>query len=129
MSRILHFSHRVLQVLGFAAIWWAAEVFARWSHLPVPGGVLGLALVLLLLLTGCLPLHHVDLGAQWLLADMLLFFIPAVVAVARYTDLLASSGLKLLLLIAVGNTCVMLVTAMAVETVARRRGRSTGEQV
>ncbi|GAA0489483.1 CidA/LrgA family protein [Pigmentiphaga sp. GD03639] len=115
------FAARILQVLALVAVWWAADTAVRWTGLPIPGGVVGLFAVLALLLSGRLPLHRIDQGAQWLLADMLVFFIPAVVAMVRYQDLLRSEGLKLAAVIVLGNACVMLTTAMTVEWIARRR--------
>ena len=66
------------QVLGLAALWWASDLVMRWLHLPVPGSVAGLGILVLLLRTGLLPLAWVKEGADWLLAEMLLFFIPDV---------------------------------------------------
>jgi len=94
------FAVRLLQVLALVAVWWAADTAVRWTGLPIPGGVVGLFAVLALLLSGRLPLHRIDQGAHWLLADMLVFFIPAVVAMVR---------------------CVMLTTAVTVEWISRRR--------
>ena len=114
-------ARRVLQVLALIAVWWMSDLLVRRLGLPLPGGVVGLIAVLALLLSGWLPLERIELGAQWLLAEMLVFFIPAVVAMARYQDLLKSLGLKLLVVIVVGNTAVMLVTAAAVHRMTRRR--------
>jgi holin-like protein len=116
---------RALQVLALIAIWWASDVVVRKVGLPLPGGVVGLFVVLALLFSGWLPLERIELGARWLLAEMLVFFIPAVVAMARYEDLLRSMGLKLLVVIVVGNAAVMLVTALAVERLGRRRRVTT----
>lgn len=115
------FAVRILQVLALVAVWWAADTAVRWAGLPIPGGVVGLFAVLALLLSGRLPLHRIDQGAHWLLADMLVFFIPAVVAMVRYQDLLRNEGLKLAAVIVLGNACVMLTTAVTVEWIARRR--------
>ncbi|WP_296556809.1 CidA/LrgA family protein [Pigmentiphaga sp.] len=120
---------RVSQVLALVAVWWAADSAVRWAGLPIPGGVVGLFAVLALLLSGRLPLHRIDQGAQWLLADMLVFFIPAVVAMVRYQDLLRTDGLKLAAVIVLGNACVMLVTAVTVEWIARRRRVRTPAKV
>ncbi|MPS26691.1 MAG: CidA/LrgA family protein [Alcaligenaceae bacterium] len=120
---------RVSQVLALVAVWWAADSAVHWAGLPIPGGVVGLFAVLALLLSGRLPLHRIDQGAQWLLADMLVFFIPAVVAMVRYQDLLRTDGLKLAAVIVLGNACVMLVTAVTVEWIARRRRVRTPAKV
>ncbi|GAA4336286.1 CidA/LrgA family protein [Pigmentiphaga soli] len=108
------------QVLLLAALWWAADALSRWAHLPVPAGVLGLAILLALLFGGWLPVDGVRFGAQWMLTDMLLFFIPAAVATVRYGPMLRDSGLRLLAVIVVGNACVMAVTSIAVELLVRK---------
>ncbi|HEX9082358.1 MAG TPA: CidA/LrgA family protein, partial [Holophagaceae bacterium] len=69
------------QVLGLAGLWWGADLAMRALHLPIPGSVAGLGLLVLALRRGWLSLPWVKEGADWLLAEMLLFFIPAVVAV------------------------------------------------
>lgn len=120
------FAVRLLQVLILVAVWWTADTLVRWAGVPLPGGVVGLFAVLGLLLAGWLPLHRIDQGAQWLLADMLVFFIPAVVAMVRYQELLKSEGLKLAAVIVLGNACVMLATALTVEWIARRRRTRQG---
>ncbi|MDX3905691.1 MAG: CidA/LrgA family protein [Pigmentiphaga sp.] len=120
-SRFSILTARITQVLALVAVWWAADELVRRIGLPIPGGVVGLFVVLALLLSGKLPLHRIDQGARWLLADMLVFFVPAAVAMVRYRDLLASEGLKLLAVIVLGNACVMLATALTVEWAVRRR--------
>jgi holin-like protein len=61
----------------------------------------------------------IELGANWLLANMLLFFIPLVVSVVQFTQLLKSQGLMLFVNIGLGFACVMLATALTVEGVCR----------
>jgi holin-like protein len=61
----------------------------------------------------------IELGANWLLANMLLFFIPLVVSVVQFTQLLKTQGLTLLLDIGLGFASVMLATALTVEWVCR----------
>lgn len=50
---------------------------AVWLGWPIPGGVMGLGLLLLLFACGVLKPATLQLGAGWLMAEMLLFFIPA----------------------------------------------------
>ena len=46
-------------------------------------------------------------GARWLLAEMLLFFVPAVVAVVNYTQLLMVDGWRIMLVIALSTLMVL----------------------
>ncbi len=54
-------------------------------------------MVMLLLLIVCrvIPVSWVRAGARWLLAEMLLFFVPAVVAVVNYAQLLMVDGWRI----------------------------------
>ncbi|GLH74322.1 hypothetical protein GETHLI_28240 [Geothrix limicola] len=109
----------LVQVLGLVALWWAADQAARGLHLPIPGSVLALGALVLLLHTGLLPLAWIKEGADWLLAEMLLFFIPAVVAVVQYPSVILKAGWQLLVVILVGTVAVMVGTALVVERVFR----------
>lgn len=119
--RVRRFVHRsaVMQVgllLLFGAV---GEGIVRVTGLPLPGGVVGLALVLALLGMQRLRPGSLRRGAQWLLGDMLLFFVPAVLALLNHQELLGLLGLKLLAIILVGTAAVMAVTALTVEACTR----------
>lgn len=118
--RMLHRS-RPLQLALLAAFWLAGELLVRWSGLPVPGGIVGMLILLALLLSRRVSLFSTRRGAQWLLAEMLLFFIPAVLAVLDHQELLGLLGLKILAVILVGTVTVMSVTALTVDLCFRWR--------
>lgn len=107
------------QVGILIAVWWAADQAAAALQLPFSGGVVGLFVLVALLASGWLKPAAIELGANWLLANMLLFFIPLVVSVVQFTELIKAKGLILLLDIGLGFACVMLATAFTVEWVCR----------
>ena len=92
---------------------------ATWLGWPIPGGVMGLALLLLLFASGVLKPAMLQLGAGWLMAEMLLFFIPALMSLLDYGALIRDEGWRILLVIAVSTLMVMVVTALTVELVCR----------
>jgi holin-like protein len=102
-----------------AVVWWVADFAARRLDLPVPGGVIGLAALLALLLTGRIAPRWVKAGADWLLSDMLLFFVPAAVAVVQYGGLFKSDGWRLALVVVIGTLMVMVAVAFTVDQAAR----------
>ena len=107
------------QVGVLIVLWRLADHAASALHLPLSGGVVGLFVLVALLLSGWVRPAAVELGANWLLANMLLFFIPLVVSVVQFTQLLKDQGLALFLDIGLGFICVLLVTAWTVEGVCR----------
>ena len=106
---------RFLQILLIIAFWLAGDMLVRRLGLPVPGGVVGMFILIALFAGQCFNPRNVRLGAEWFLAEMLLFFIPAVPAILNHHEFLGWLGLKVLVVILVGTAIVMIVTAFVVD--------------
>lgn len=126
------FSHKhshlalLLQVLSLVLLCLGCNwLVAAWA-LPLPGSVLALIILLLLLMTRLLPAAGIKRGADWLLSEMLLFFIPAVMAVSQHAELLRHDGLRILAVILLGTVTVMVSTAFLVDMVFRWEHRRAG---
>ena len=112
-----------VQGAALIGLWWLCDAAVRAAGLPIPGGVAGMVVLLALLASGLLPVGCLRLGAKGLLNHMLLFFVPAAVVLRDHTELLGSTGLKVLAVIVVGILSVMAGTALAVELHIRLRSR------
>ncbi|WP_239032018.1 CidA/LrgA family protein [Paroceanicella profunda] len=115
--------NRLFQIGLIIGFWAAGEALVRLLGLPLPGSIVALAAVLALLACRRLRVVSVRRGADWLLAEMLLFFVPAVLAVLDHREFLGLLGLKVLLVILVGTVAVMGTTALTVELCCRWRLR------
>lgn len=122
-ERIRHFARIAWQVLLMAWIWLAADAASRHFLPQIPASLLGLGFVLALLWTRTIRREWLAHGAAWLTGEMLLFFVPAVVAVVQYPDLVRRDGLAILLLILGSTVCVMICTALAVDVAWRLQAR------
>ncbi|WP_048697922.1 CidA/LrgA family protein [Erwinia piriflorinigrans] len=114
--------HRIqvpLQVALYIGIFMISERLVAWLHLPLPANIVGMLLLLTMIVLRVMPLGWVKAGASWLLAEMLLFFIPAVVAVVNYADLLRVEGWRILLVIAISTLLVLAATSLVVDRVYR----------
>lgn len=99
----------------------AGEVLARGLHLPFPGPVVGL--VLLLAALNWAPLRGaVEAAAQALLAHLSLLFVPVGVGVITHLSLLSQHGWKLLLAVVVSTWIGLAVTALVLRALLARRG-------
>lgn len=108
------------QIIIILAVWSCADVLQKLLNLPVASGVLGFFLLLFLLEMKWLKLAHVERGADLLLAELLLFFIPPVVGVIQYQDLLITSGWKILLVILISTALVMMVSVYSVRLLLKQ---------
>jgi holin-like protein len=111
------------ELAALVALFLFGGQLAAWLGWPIPGGVMGLGLLLLLFACGVIKPATLQLGAGWLMAEMLLFFIPALMSLLDYGSLVRSEGWRILLVIAVSTLMVMVVTAVTVELVCRWRLR------
>ncbi|TWB47885.1 holin-like protein [Rhizobium sp. ERR 922] len=103
------------QILLLLAFWQAGEAIVRLAHLPIPGAIAGMLLVLVLFTSGKVKLASMKRGAEWFLAEMLLFFVPAVLALLDHGEFIGIIGLKVLTVIFAGTIIVMGVTAIAID--------------
>lgn len=107
------------QVVLYAGLFIFAQYLVQWFHLPLPANLIGMLLMLALIACRILPLAWVRAGARWLLAEMLLFFVPAVVAVVNYSQLLLVEGWRIFAVIALSTLMVLGATAWVVDKVYR----------
>lgn len=105
----------LLQALG--------EALARGFHLPLPGPVLGLALLLVALRIEALR-APVAAAAEALLAHLSLLFVPVGVGVITHLALLSQYGWKLLLAIVLSTWVGMAVTALVLRALLARSARA-----
>ena len=119
-------SSRLLQILFILTFWLAGEAIVHASGLMIPGAIVGLFIVLTLLASKRLSIWTVRRGAQWFLGEMLLFFVPAVLAVLDHPEFLGLLGLKILAVIAVSTLIVMVVTAAFVDLCYRLSSAEEG---
>lgn len=115
--------NRWLQIAVLIAIWWASEALVHALALPIPGGVVGMAVLLVLLASGRVRIAWFSRGSSGLLDHMLLFFVPATMALLDHPELFSLTGLKVLAVIFVGTFLVMTGTALVVEVCFRWNAR------
>lgn len=100
-------------VLYFFAL--IGNVIVSVLHLPVSGSIVGLFIVLALLYFNVLKLSKIELGASFLMSEMLLFFIPSAVAIIQYKDQILQHGSQFLIVIILSTITVMIVTGLVAQ--------------
>ncbi|MCZ0703809.1 holin-like protein [Natronobacillus azotifigens] len=83
--------------------------------IPLPTTIIGLFLLFFALCFGVVKLEWVEKGANWLMAELLLFFIPSAVGIVNYEEIASWQGINAILVIGLGTFIVMGSTAWIVE--------------
>ena len=105
----------VIQVGGLCFFAWLCQWAALCVHSIIPGSVIGLGVLFILLSCHWVPEKIVNQGSAWLIGDLLLFFIPPVVAITKYQSILESYGAELIVCMLLASTSVLLGTAFIVD--------------
>ncbi|WP_354500441.1 CidA/LrgA family protein [Paenibacillus favisporus] len=112
-----------VQVAVLMLFSYAMNQLAGLLHLPVPGSILGIIVLFLLLESGIVKLEWIEVGANWLLAELLLFFIPAAVGVMKYFSMLESDGVRILLVVIFSTVVVMASSGLTAARIAKHKER------
>ncbi|MEO3726842.1 CidA/LrgA family protein [Pseudomonas syringae] len=121
VSTVKYLSRLLAELAVLLALYLLGCQIAAWLAWPIPGGVIGMALLLMGFALGWVKPAALQMGAGLLMAEMLLFFIPALMSLLDYGALLRDDGWRILLVIAASTLMVMLVTAFTVELAVRLR--------
>ncbi|MFT8323405.1 MAG: CidA/LrgA family holin-like protein [Bacillus sp. (in: firmicutes)] len=111
----------ITQILFIHVFLYIGMVIKWVVPLPIPASMVGLILLLICLLTKIVKIEWVEKGATWLLAELLLFFIPSAVGIVNYDEILNMKGIQTILLIAVSTFVVMIATGFTAEKIYNRK--------
>lgn len=111
----------ILQVAALMAFSMVMNQLASWLHIPVPGSILGILVIFILLETHIIRIEWIDIGAKWLLAELLLFFVPAAVGVMKYIPMLQSDGLRIAIVVLISTFIVMASTGLMATIISKKK--------
>ena len=105
----------ILQILFIHIFLFLGSAVKAFVPIPIPSAMVGLLLLFLSLLLGIVKLEWVEQGGNWLLAELLLFFVPSAVGIVNYDEMLSWQGFISVLLIGLSTFIVIGSTAFIAE--------------
>lgn len=98
----------------------AGETLARALAVPIPGPVIGMALlVTVIAVRGDIP-QSLGRAADGILRNLSLMFVPAGVGIVQHLDVLTHHGVRLLLVLVLSTIVALAVTGLVFQSLARR---------
>ena len=107
-------SRTLLQIGILILFWWIGSIIQRQFNLPISAAVIGLFIVLIGLMTGIFKLTWIKTGSDFILGELVLFFIPCFIGLMKYKNLFMTEGWQLIVVVVLGTICVMVFTAYSV---------------
>ncbi len=123
MGKMKMLSKIICQIAILFFISFAMNYIAQWLHLPIPGSILGIFVLFALLKTGIIKLDWIEQGANWLLAELLLFFIPAAVGIMKYIPMLEHDGVRIMMVVIFSTLIVMISSGLIASRISKRKER------
>lgn len=105
------------EALIILAIYYVGEFLSKTLHLPIPGNILGMLILLLLLSTKVVKVDMIDNVSTFLLDHLAFFFIPAGVGIITAVNVLKGNSIKILIVVVLSTFIIMAVSGTVVQFV------------
>jgi holin-like protein len=113
-----------LQILALFALNQAGYAVTAALHLPLPGNLVGMLLLLALLASGAVPLRWFDSGASLLVRHLAFFFIPISVGLMGFADLVVHHGPAIVVTLVISAGLGIWVAGLSSQLLADKKGRN-----
>jgi len=124
MKRYLEKFERIL--VGFSiiyVIYLVGELIQKGLHLFVPGNVIGFIIMFLLLKFGVIKERYIEDASNLLVGYLILFFIPYLVKIVTYKEIIKREFLPILISIFGSYLVLLFVSSSLFQYLAKRRKR------
>lgn len=98
------------------------EALSKLLHLPIPGNVVGMIVMLIALLTKVIKPEAVEDVSDFLLNNLAFFFVPPSIGILGCLDILKGNIVKLLIICVISTVIVLIVTAYTVQLISKLQG-------
>lgn len=104
----------IQELLIILAITYGGNLLKHMLNIPLPGVIIGMIILFIFLKTGWIKLKSIEKTGDFILVNMTILFLPAIVKLIDYIEVLKADFFKILLLLIVTTVIVMIVTAKTV---------------
>lgn len=91
-------------------------------HIPIPGNVIGLVLLLIALACKWIKIEWVESTAMLLTKNMMLFFLPILVGASTLLPVIQTEWVSVVLSLLLGTGLVIVVTGLTAQSLLKRGG-------
>lgn len=116
---------QLILIIGMYII---GDILSTALHLPIPGNILGMIILLILLSTNVIKLEHVEDVSNFLLSHLSFFFIPAGVGLIASFHLIKSSFIQIILICIITTILTIGVTGKIVDMLLSNKEKVTKEK-
>ena len=109
----------IFQIGILCGLFYIGNFLKELLHIPLPGSIIGLLLLLILLVLKIIPVHWIQDGAGILITFLPLLLVPATVSVMNEPSLFSSKGVILFGIIIVSTIITMVLVGSFSQLIER----------
>ncbi|QZY55607.1 CidA/LrgA family protein [Crassaminicella profunda] len=113
--------HLIKQFAIIIFILFCGTILSDFFHLPIPGNVMGMALLFISLITGIIKLKDVEEIANLFLNHLAIFFIAPAVGIMLYFDIIKGQFIAIIIPTIVSIFIGLGITGKVVEFIVNRK--------
>jgi len=113
----------IVEIAIIMIVWKVGMLITTYTHLPIPGSVVGMVLMFALLYFNIIKLSHITKVSNFVLKHLAFFFIPASVGIMASLHYLEGSYLKIFSLIFISSFLVTAITGYTVQKYVNKKDK------
>lgn len=124
----MYVTKAIFQIGILCGLFYIGSFLKELLHIPLPGSIIGLLLLLILLILKIIPVHWIQDGAGILITFLPLLLVPATVSIMNEPSLFSSKGVVLFGIIIVSTIITMISVgwcSQLIERVTHKRKEKT----
>lgn len=109
-------------IFGFGIIFfilYASKFILDITHIAFPAPILGIIILFILLKTKIIKETWIESFCNFMLKNMILFFIPIFVGIITYTDIISKNFLAIIMTIIITTTLVIITAGLTSYTIIK----------
>lgn len=97
------------------------DILAHDLHLPIPGSIIGMLLLVIFLLVTKLKVDHIESISNFILSNLAFFYIPAAVGIIKSFGILKDTWFQIIIVCLVSTVVMLSVTSVLIQLFTRRK--------
>ncbi|MFY3793552.1 CidA/LrgA family protein [Ureibacillus sp. MALMAid1270] len=126
MMRIIR---TVLQIIILYIFHYIGVFIVEFTNLPLPPSVVGFILLFICLLMNWIKVEMIRDGASFLIGFMLLFYIPPVIGIIEYPQLISVNGMILIGAVIISTLFTIYLTSMLSQIIEKKEINSRNKKI
>ncbi|WP_235603657.1 CidA/LrgA family protein [Parageobacillus toebii] len=128
IPQIMTIIRTILQILILYIFYYIGVLIVNVTHLPFPPSVIGLLLLFLCLQRKWIKVGIIQQGASFLIGFMTLFFIPSMLGIVEYPELLSMKGILLIVTVFASTVLTIYLTSIFSGIIERKERGLKGKE-